>query len=180
MAHFQGFFLEKWILWKSSILKRFIFVVPKYSNLTSVKTHRDRLENSGESILEQRVQIFGFGKGRRPHRGFECCPIVALSFFYLLCPQVFENFLAFALDRPFGFSPQSLVLSFHFHFFIIFFYCPIMHLIIQNSSQTGGWFIKNFGWGIETTALLIMKIFSRKKTLQSKYPRSIKMDFLGT
>ena len=25
MAHFQGLFLEKWILWKSSILKRFIF-----------------------------------------------------------------------------------------------------------------------------------------------------------
>ena len=35
----KAFFLEKWILWKSSILKRFIFVVPEYGNLTSVKTH---------------------------------------------------------------------------------------------------------------------------------------------
>ena len=57
MAHFQGLFLEKWILWKSSILKRFIFLVPEYANLTGVKTYRDGLENSGKGILEQRVQI---------------------------------------------------------------------------------------------------------------------------
>ena len=50
-------FLERWILWKSSILKRFIFVVPEYGNLTSVKTHRDRFGNSKEGILEKRVQI---------------------------------------------------------------------------------------------------------------------------
>ena len=101
----KAFFLEKRILWKSSILKRFIFVVPEYGNLTGVKTHRDRLGNSWEGILELRVQIFGFGKGRGPHRGFGCCPVVALSFFCLLHPRVFENFLASALDRPFGFSP---------------------------------------------------------------------------
>ena len=29
VTHFQGLFLEKWILWKSSILKRFIFLVPE-------------------------------------------------------------------------------------------------------------------------------------------------------
>ena len=98
-------FLEKWILWKSSILKRFIFVVPEYDNLTSVKIHRDRFKSSGEGFLERGVQIFGFGEGKGPHRGFECCPVVALSFFCLLCPRVFENFLASALDCPFGFSP---------------------------------------------------------------------------
>ena len=54
-----------------------------------------------------------------------------------------------------------------------------MHLKIQNLSQTGECFYQDFfvGWGKEITALLIMKNFSRKKTLQSKYPRSIKMDF---
>ena len=39
VAHFRGLFLEKWILWKSSILKRFIFLVSEYSNLTGIKTH---------------------------------------------------------------------------------------------------------------------------------------------
>ena len=39
VARFQGLFLEKWILWKSSILKRFIFLVSEYSNLTGIKTH---------------------------------------------------------------------------------------------------------------------------------------------
>ena len=36
--HVQGLFMEKWILWKSSILKRFIFLVSEYSNLTGIKT----------------------------------------------------------------------------------------------------------------------------------------------
>ena len=101
----RSLFLEKWIIWKSSISKRFIFVVLEYDNLASVKTHRDRFGQSKEGILEQKVQIFGFGKGRGPHRGFGCCPVVALPFFCLLCPRVFENFLASALDCPFGFSP---------------------------------------------------------------------------
>ena len=59
----RPFFWKKWILRKSSILKRFIFVVPEYDNLTSVKTHHDRFGNLKEGILEQKVQIFGFGKG---------------------------------------------------------------------------------------------------------------------
>ena len=37
--HVQGLFMEKWILWKSSILKRFIFLVFEYSNLIGIKTH---------------------------------------------------------------------------------------------------------------------------------------------
>ena len=51
MAHFHGLFLEKWILWKSSILKGFIFFVSKYGNLTDVKTHRDRFKNLGKETL---------------------------------------------------------------------------------------------------------------------------------
>ena len=66
VAHFQDLFLEKWIFWKSCILRRFIIylfiLIPEYDNLTSVKTHRDRLKNSGEGILERGVQIFGFLK----------------------------------------------------------------------------------------------------------------------
>ena len=77
MVHFQGPFLEKWIIWKSSILKRFIFVVPEYGNLTSVKTHRDRLENSGGGHSGTRSSNFDFGKGRRTYRGFRCHPVVA-------------------------------------------------------------------------------------------------------
>ena len=52
VARFQGLFLEKRILWKSSILKRFIFLVLEYGNLTGVKTHRDRLRNLGHYWIE--------------------------------------------------------------------------------------------------------------------------------
>ena len=60
---FPRSFLEKWILWKSSILKRFIFVVPEYGNLTSIKTHRDRLENSGGEHSGARSSNFWFWRG---------------------------------------------------------------------------------------------------------------------
>ena len=81
------------------------FLVFEYGNLIGVKTNRDRLGNSEESILEQRVQTFGFGKGGWPHRSFKCCPVVAFSFFYLLRSWAFKNFLISALDCPFEFSP---------------------------------------------------------------------------
>ena len=78
MAHFQGFFLEKMNSLKIKHFKKdSFFLVPEYDNLTSVKTHCDRLENSREGVLERGVQIFGFGEGKGPHRGFGCCPVVA-------------------------------------------------------------------------------------------------------
>ena len=86
-------------------LKKIHFLVPKYGNLIGVKTHRDRLENSSEGILERGVQIFGFGEGKGPHRGFRCCLVVALSFFFFFCSWGFRNFFVFALDCPFGFLP---------------------------------------------------------------------------
>ena len=58
-------------------LKKIHFLVPEYDNLTGVKTHRDRLENSREGVLERGVQIFGFREGKGPHRGFRCCLVVA-------------------------------------------------------------------------------------------------------
>ena len=88
VAHFQGLFFGKMNSLKIKHFKRFIiFLVPEYGNLTGVKTHHDRLGNSGEGILERGVQIFSFGKGRRPYKYFGCCPVVALSFFCLLCPS---------------------------------------------------------------------------------------------
>ena len=46
-------FSRKWILWKSSILKRFIFLlVSEYDNLTGVKTYHDRLKNLGKALLK--------------------------------------------------------------------------------------------------------------------------------
>ena len=168
VAHFQGLFLEKWILWKSSILKRFIFVVPKYGNLTGVKTHRDRLGNSGESILEQRVQIFGFGKGRGPHKGFGCYLVIALSFFRLLRLQAFENFLISALDYPFRVFTLEFYSFFPFSFFFHHFFW-LSYYALDNSK-----FIPN-------RCKIYQDDFGRKilkeKPLQSKYPHSIKMDF---
>ena len=91
-------------------------------------------------------------------------------FILLFAPPInLQNFSRFCSRLPFRvFTVESHFLFFHF---------SLSYYALRNSSRTGGWFIKNFGWRKETTALLIMKNFSRKKTLQSKYPRSIKIDF---
>ena len=85
MAHFKGLFGKLNSL-KIKHLKKIHFLVPEYDNLTGVKTYRDGLEDSRKGILERKVQIFGFGEGKGPHRGFGCCLVVALSFFRLLRP----------------------------------------------------------------------------------------------
>ena len=74
------FFSEKMNFLKIKHFKKIHFLVPEYGNLTGVKTHRDRLESSGEGFLERGVQIFGFGEGKGPHRGFGCRPVVAFHF----------------------------------------------------------------------------------------------------
>ena len=71
MARFQGLFGKMNYLKIKHLKKIHFFLVFEYGNLTGVKTHSDRLENLGEGIMEQGVQIFGFGKGKGPHRGFE-------------------------------------------------------------------------------------------------------------
>ena len=165
VAHFQGLFLKKWILWKSNILKRFIFLVPEYGNLIGVKTRRDRLENSRECILERGVQIFDFGEGKGPHVGFRCCLVVALSFFCLLRPWGFRNFVVSALDCPF--RVFTLELCF---FFFCFLHFSLSYYALENSKFIpNGWMLyqDDFGWK-----------FPKEKPLQSKYPHLIQMDFL--
>ena len=78
MARFQCLFFWKNEFFEIKHFKKIhFFLVLDYGNLTSVKTHRDRLENSREGVLERGVQIFGFREGKGPHRGFRCCPVVA-------------------------------------------------------------------------------------------------------
>ena len=113
------------------------FLVSGYANLIGVKTNRDRLRNSGEGNLEQGVQIFGFEKGKEPHRGFRCCPVIAFSFFCFLRPRVSKDFYIFALDHPFR------VFTLEFYFLSIFIF-SLSYYALENSSRTGEWFIKNF------------------------------------
>ena len=107
VTRFQGLFLKKWIFWKSSILKRFIFF--KFLNMAIWQASRPTVIDSrirGKSFWNRRFKFFNFRRGRGPHKGFRCCLVVALSFFCLLRPWDFKNFLVFfALDCPFGFSP---------------------------------------------------------------------------
>ena len=51
---------------------------------------------------------------------------------------------------------------FSFFFFLITFHFSLSYYALENSSRIGEWFIKNLGWGKETTVLLITKNFSRK------------------
>ena len=132
--------------------------------MTGVKTHHDRLWNLGESILEQRVQIFGFGKGRGPRRGFGCCQIIALYSFIGSAHEVSKHF--FLRSRP-----PFQVFTLESHFFIFFlFYFFLFHFSIVllctwqfkiHPEQVDD-LLRSLAEEKETTTLLIMKIFSRK------------------
>ena len=80
-----------------------------FLNMTIWQASRPTVIDSGiqrKSFWNRRFKFFDFGRGRGPHKGFRCCLVVAISFFFfLLCPRVFESFLISALDRLFGFSP---------------------------------------------------------------------------
>ena len=115
VAYFQGLFGKMNYLKIKHLKKIHFFLVSEYGNLTGVKTHHDRLWNSGESILEQRVHIFGFGKGRGPRRGFGCCPIIALHSFIGSAHEVSKHF--FLRSRP---PFRVFTLESHFFFFIFF------------------------------------------------------------
>ena len=52
MAHFQGFFGKMNSLELKHLEKIHFFLVSEYDNLTSVKTHRDRLKNLEKEIVE--------------------------------------------------------------------------------------------------------------------------------
>ena len=142
-ACFQGFFLEIRILRKLHILKRFNFLVSEYGNLTSIKTHRDRLKSLENTFKNRRFRFSGSGRDWRPHGGFRCFLVVDLSFFCWLCLRVFKNFLVSALDCPFSGFHSRVTFFFFIHFLSFFlFNYPIMHSKIQNLFWTGEWFIK--------------------------------------
>ena len=61
----KAFFFGKMNYLKIKHLKRFIFVFPEYGNLIGVKTHRDRLENSGGGHSGTRSSNFWFWEGWR-------------------------------------------------------------------------------------------------------------------
>ena len=132
----------------------------KYGNLTGVKTHRDRLGNSGEDILELRVQIFGFGKGKRLHKGFICCPVVV--FHSSVCSAHESSKISCFCSRlPF----RIFTLESHFFIFSSFFIFSLSYYALENSKFIPNRWIfyqDDFGWITETTALLVMKIFQGK------------------
>ena len=139
---FKVFFLETIILWKSNILKRFIFLVLEYGNLTGIKTHRDRLGNSRKAFLDRRFQFSDFGRDWRTRRGFRYFLVVDPSFFCLFYLWIFEIFSFSLWTALLSFHPKvTFFLFIHFLFFFLF-NCPIMHSKIQNLSQMGEWFIK--------------------------------------
>ena len=81
------------------------FLVSEYGNFTGIKTHHDRLGNSGEGVLERGVQIFGFWK--RIEDLIEASDAVRSLSFHSFVRSAHESkkFFVFALDCPFGFSP---------------------------------------------------------------------------
>ena len=91
VAHFQSLFLETRILWKSNILKDSFFF-SEYGNLTSIKTHRDRLRNLGKTFLNRKFKFSGFERDWRFRGGFRCFLVVNPSFFCLLHPWVLGIF----------------------------------------------------------------------------------------
>ena len=110
------------------------------------------------------VQIFWFWKGLRTSKRLwmllGCWPFILLLALY---PWVFEDFLIFALDCPFGFSPKSHV--FYFHSFSLFLFVELSHHALENSKFVPNrWMIyqDDFGWRIKTTTLLTMKNSLRK------------------
>ena len=93
-------------------------------------------------------------------------------------PRSLQNFSHFISRLPF----RVFTLGLHFFIFILFhlFFFTVLLCTWQfkiHLEQVKDWSSFFVGQGKETTALLIMKNFSRKKTLRSNYPRSIKMDF---
>ena len=85
-------------------LKKIHFLVPAYGNLTGIKTHRDRLENSREGLLEREVQILVLEGVEDLIKASDA--VWSLPFILLFAPSMsLRKFFVFALDCPFGFSP---------------------------------------------------------------------------
>ena len=73
--------------------------------------------------------------------------VLSLPFHSSVCFAMrLQKFSCFCSKLPFRVFTLESFFPFHFHFFIIFFDCPIMHLTIQNSSRTSERLIKIFCW----------------------------------
>ena len=151
-------------------MKRFIIFSSWIWQFDSVKTHRDRLENLREGILEWGVQIFNFGKVKGPHKGFECCPIVAFRF-SVASPMRLQKFSHFCSKLPFRvFTLESFFLSIFilFHFFLTILLCTWQFKVHPEQVKDWSSFLFFFvGWGKETTALLIREKISQERKLFS-------------
>ena len=99
------------------------FLVFEYGNLTSIKTHRDRLRNLGKALLNRKFRFLGSERDWGSHKGFRCFLVVDLSFFCWLSPWVFKNFLVFALDYPFWVFTLGSCSFFSFSFFLTVLLC---------------------------------------------------------
>ena len=135
----------------------------------------------GKVFWNRRFKFFDFGRGRGPHKGFRCCLVVALSFFFFALPASLWKFSHFCSRPPFRvFTLESCSLfrfsfffSHHFSFFIVLLctwkFIPNRWMIYQES-----WLRKKDNSPVD------YKKFLKEDSLQSEYPRLIKMDFSGT
>ena len=133
----------------------------------------------GRHFLNRRFRFPGFGKGRGPHRGFECFPVVALSFFCLPRLRVFENFFVSALDCPFQVFTLESCSFFPFSFFLFSSFFII--LLCTWKFIPNRWMVYQEFWLRKRDNNPVdYKKFLKEKSLQSEYPYLIKMDFSDT
>ena len=154
--------------------------VPRDVELTPVENRNEQEQNKNVEKKEPRKienqrkmnekkerwiegsRFFDFGRGWGPHKCFGCCPIVALSFFYLLCPRLFENFLISALDCFFWVFTLE---SFFHHFFLTVLLCTWQFKI--HPEQVKDW-SRFFCWlRKRDNSLLITKNFLKEEKLFS-------------
>ena len=93
-----------------------------------------------------------------------------LFIFPFASPMRLQKFSRFCSRPPFRvFTLESFFLSIFIFSSFIFFYCPIMHLTIQNSFRTSERLIKIFCWlRKRDNSLLITKNFEDSWTEQTK------------
>ena len=129
--------------------QHFFFALAHFLNMAIWHASRPTVIDSGirgKVFWNRRFKFFDFGRGRGPHKGFRCCLVVAISFFFFALPVSLWKFSHFCSRPPFRVFTLKSCSFFPFSFFLhfSFFDCPIMNSTIQNSSQTSERLIKIF------------------------------------